>query len=256
MNIEGIFFDLYGTLIIYGDMERAWKDWLSTIHTNLREAGLSLSIDELAHACEGFFRSEISQTQFDGLTVYERRLKRLCDDLNIQPDREILRKTAETSLAAWQRYISPDPGAASLLADLRNKYKLALVTNFDHPPHLHQYLPTTGLAEVFDVIVISAEVGVRKPSPGIFEIALERTGLDASNVIYVGDSPADDVPGALEAGIKPVLISRSGSFFSNDFEAPKEKTDATSVTLGYNQHQVEIISSLSDLYSLLMEVSE
>src|SRR5262249_22018219 len=64
-----------------------------------------------------------------------------------------------------------------------------------------------GLARFFKSIVISGEVGVKKPDPGIFRIALEQTGLQADEVVYVGDTQ-EDVDGAKAAGIRPILIAR------------------------------------------------
>ena len=47
MEVKGIFFDLYGTLMIYGDMVRAWEDWFSAIHESLVRHGYDNSKDFL-----------------------------------------------------------------------------------------------------------------------------------------------------------------------------------------------------------------
>ncbi len=67
-----------------------------------------------------------------------------------------------------------------------------------------------GLSPYLDGIVTSAEVGARKPDPAIFERALALAGVPASTAMHVGDKPADDVAGARNAGIEPVLIVREG----------------------------------------------
>ncbi len=61
-----------------------------------------------------------------------------------------------------------------------------------------------------DFVVASAAVGVGKPHPDIFRYALDRAGLEASGVLYVGDSYISDVLGARTLGITPVLIDREG----------------------------------------------
>ena len=55
MTINGIFFDLYGTLLVYGNMDTAWSDWLNTLHKQLRLRGLTLSIESLAETCDQFY---------------------------------------------------------------------------------------------------------------------------------------------------------------------------------------------------------
>ena len=52
----------------------------------------------------------------------------------------------------------------------------------------------------------SGVVGVAKPDPRIFAIALERLGVAAEHTIHVGDTPAADVDGAIAAGVTPVLV--------------------------------------------------
>lgn len=60
----------------------------------------------------------------------------------------------------------------------------------------------------FPVIVVSEDVGVWKPDPRIFEIALERCGFGPEDAIYVGDSVVADIPGARAAGIRAVWMNR------------------------------------------------
>lgn len=70
--------------------------------------------------------------------------------------------------------------------------------------------------------MISEEVGVKKPDPQIFSYALARTGLQASEVIYVGDSE-EDVEGALAAGIFPIRIIRHGIDSNSNMTGRTEK---------------------------------
>ena len=65
------------------------------------------------------------------------------------------------------------------------------------------------LRPFFDAVVVSGDVGVKKPDPAIFAPALEQTGLATDEALFVGDSPEDDVAGARAAGLRPVLIRRA-----------------------------------------------
>ncbi len=53
-------------------------------------------------------------------------------------------------------------------------------------------------------------VGVAKPQPRIFEIAIEEAGVPPDQILYVGDNPEDDIKGANNMGIDAVLINRPG----------------------------------------------
>jgi putative hydrolase of the HAD superfamily len=68
-----------------------------------------------------------------------------------------------------------------------------------------------GLGGLLDVVVTSAEAGVRKPDPRIFETALAAIQCPPERAIYVGDSLDVDVAGGRAAGIRSVLIDRSPS---------------------------------------------
>ncbi len=83
MTYHGVFFDLYGTLLIYGDLSTAWSDWLSAIHQSLRECGFSVSKALLASRCDSFFARPAPLAQEDGLSVLERRIQALCADLGV-----------------------------------------------------------------------------------------------------------------------------------------------------------------------------
>lgn len=100
------------------------------------------------------------------------------------------------------------PGALETLDELRRRgYGVGLISNWDL--RLRTILDGLALTPRLDPIIISAEVGVEKPSPKIFEEALRRAGVDARQAAYVGDSYEWDVVGARGAGMRPVLINPS-----------------------------------------------
>ncbi len=84
-----------------------------------------------------------------------------------------------------------------------------IVSNWD--VSLHAVLRDTGIAELVDAVLTSAQEGVAKPDPAIFARALERVGVsDPRSAVHVGDSVEFDVQGARAAGITPVLLDRAG----------------------------------------------
>ena len=223
MTINGIFFDLYGTLLVYENMDAAWSDWLNALHAQLKLRGLTRSIDSLAKTCDQFYsKSEPTPRQHD-LTVFEQRIQNLCFDLELNIIAADIKVIANKVVNAWQKHISLDPEAHRVLNILHRSKKLALVTNFDHPPHIRPILNKFDLAPYFDSVVISGEVGVKKPDPRIFDAALEQTGIKPEEAIYVGDTE-DDTKAACAAGMVPVLIQRNYEGNAFDFSANKHNT--------------------------------
>ena len=208
-EIRGVFFDLYGTLLCYGDMEAAGESWYHAIRCELIDNSHAFDEETLVRLCEEFLLQPEPPVQDDGLTVYERRMRVLVGELEVKLEVEELRQISEASVAAWHAYTPLDPEAKSVLGELQGRYKLALISNFDHPPHVHRLLDDLALRPFFDAVVVSGDVGVKKPDPAIFAPALEQTGLATDEALFVGDSPEDDVAGARAAGLRPVLIRRS-----------------------------------------------
>jgi beta-phosphoglucomutase len=83
---------------------------------------------------------------------------------------------------------------------------LGVLSNFG--PHLREVLDNLGLLPFFDFVVVSAEVGLAKPDPRIFDRVVEEAGVPRKRILYVGDHVGDDVEGARGAGLDAVLIDR------------------------------------------------
>ncbi len=100
------------------------------------------------------------------------------------------------------------PDAAPALTALRAAgIRTVVVSNWD--ASLHERLLETGLSELVDGALASAEVGSAKPAGAIFAAALERAGT--RDAWHVGDTVREDVEGALAAGLRAVLIARGGA---------------------------------------------
>lgn len=100
-------------------------------------------------------------------------------------------------------------GAAALLAALQPRARIVIVTN-NLLDEQQDKLAFCGLAPLVDVLVASEDVGVSKPDPGIFRIALERGGVAADEAVMVGDSWVNDIAGARTAGIRGVWFNPDG----------------------------------------------
>lgn len=97
------------------------------------------------------------------------------------------------------------------LAELKKRgLILGLISNVDHD--IASLFQELGLTPLLQVVVTSQEVGFNKPQPQIFEEALRQAGVQAQEVMYVGDHYQIDVVGANGAGMQGVLLDRGGYF--------------------------------------------
>ncbi len=112
---------------------------------------------------------------------------------------------------AWELF----PETKGVLALLRSKgLKLGIVSNFDS--RIYDVCTDLGIISCFDYFVISSEVGYAKPSPEIFSIALERSGIHPSHCIHIGDSLEHDHYGARSVGIHVLLLDKRGKYKARD----------------------------------------
>lgn len=103
------------------------------------------------------------------------------------------------------------PGTREALERLRSRgFKLAIVSNAEG--QVESDARRFGLAPFFDTIIDSHVVGVAKPDPRIFQIALERLGVGPDEVRFAGDIYSIDILGARAAGIEAALIDQHGRY--------------------------------------------
>ena len=77
-----------------------------------------------------------------------------------------------------------------------------------------------GVSDLFEAVIISADLGLRKPNPMIFRRMLEILALEPESVLFVGDTPREDVMGARNVGIPTAWLSRGKGPFPEDLPAP------------------------------------
>lgn len=133
--------------------------------------------------------------------------------------------------------------AKKLLRQAREQFKVALISNFTHAPVIYKSLRKVGISEFFNVVVVSEEVGWRKPCSLIFQDALSRLQVEAHQAIYIGDSPIEDIKGAKQAGLKAVFVPSQFSTLK-DLKESKQEPDYIAKDL------TAICQSLSQILSI------
>jgi HAD superfamily hydrolase (TIGR01662 family) len=127
-------------------------------------------------------------------------------DQGVELSDDDVRLFLQAAHEAWSsHYVLADSTHALLEALRARGLKLALVSNTASPQWLLQpILERQGIAERVDAIVLSSEVGKRKPHPAIFERALSELDVDASDALFVGDRLEADVLGASRVGMMTI----------------------------------------------------
>ena len=137
----------------------------------------------------------------------EQRFRDLLGRLGIAEDDLVDRLTAVH--LGWISRVSSAPAHhVEVLERLRARCRLAICSNFSHTPTALHVLEREGLGGLFDVVVVSADVGLRKPHPRIFERVFDELGVPMGDALHVGDSLAKDVAGAAPLGLGTVWITR------------------------------------------------
>ena len=108
-----------------------------------------------------------------------------------------------------------------VLKQLQQSYKLALVTNGSSDLQ-REKLEGSRLGRYFDIVIISGDLGIRKPDPRIFSTVIDRLGVSVEMAVMVGNSLESDIAGAQQVGIKSVWLNRDGKKDDDSVQADHE----------------------------------
>ncbi len=135
--------------------------------------------------------------------LHEQAFEAVLPDAHRGSSAELVDTWRQARMSALSLY----PETREVLTELGSRMPLALVTN-GATQLQRAKLVQTGIEDHFDVIVDSETVGVGKPSPEMFEVALQRLGVERGEVAMVGNDLRRDVGGARAAGIRPIWVHR------------------------------------------------
>ena len=188
-GVKWLFFDIGSTLV---DETKVYDD----IFHKIAVAG-GVSVEEVKTRAIGFYKQ------------------------NKRGHREVIRLLG-VDYPEWSPlYEELYPDTMECLRILKKKYKLGIIAN--QIPGAEKRLEEMGIRRYFDVIVSSAEEGVAKPDPRIFNIALIRAGCTPEQAVMIGDRIDNDIVPAKQMGMKTVWIRQGVGRYWNiqgDCETP------------------------------------
>jgi putative hydrolase of the HAD superfamily len=216
--IRAVLFDLGGTLLEFNPHNLPWLEWeragLEGAHAALSAEGHALPLETFVARFEDSLPERWEQASRGGPNL------RLGDVIREAALAGGVRPSADDIEKAIAAYIAPldalvvayDDAPDTLEALSRQGFKIGLISNTMWPGTYHlREMERTGILRYFDHTVFSADVGLWKPHPAVYRLALDALEVTAQEAIFIGDMPAYDIVGARRAGIRAVYKRNRGS---------------------------------------------
>ena len=209
-NIKGIIFDYGGTIDSNG------KHWAEVLWESYQDKKIPVTKSQFREAyvyAERFLATNLVILPEDNFHVLLR--KKLDLQIDYLIEKEYLPSEAKKSqyniVVSDQCYNFVSTLIAKelpILKQLKNKYPMVLVSNFYG--NVQAVLEDFGLLYLFDSIIESAVVGLRKPDPAIFGLGVEALNLPAEEIVVIGDSHTKDIVPATTNGCQTIWLKGPG----------------------------------------------
>lgn len=201
-----ILFDFFGTLVDY-DSRRAVTEYPQTL-TVLEELGASLTGEELlTRWADSWLPFELrSQQDHREFSMTEVGTAFLTDVLGRMPGADEVARLNAAYINEWNGGVYHIDGLTGWIKELSRSYRLAIVSNTHEADLVPNHLERLGIADLFDLVVLSVELGWRKPHPEIYTAAMDGLRLRPEQAVFVGDTHLADFIGPQQAGITAYLI--------------------------------------------------
>ena len=205
-SIKGIIFDYGGTIDTNGIhwSEVIWQQYIKA------GAGIDKALfrDAYVHGERSLAKSPIIESSDTFLTLLKKKIAIQFSFLKEHTGQEALTKELETTIAdgCYRNVLQTIDTTRSIVMQLGMHYPMVLVTNFygNMPVVLKEF----GLDGLFRKIVESSVVGIRKPSPELFALGLEALGMEAGEIVVIGDSYKKDIYPSLTLGCRTVWLKK------------------------------------------------
>jgi putative hydrolase of the HAD superfamily len=206
---KAIFFDVGNTLLLpYPSAADICAEVLGWHGHQVDPIDLSRALDFADRAYEEKYRQDDSfwMKEADTANFWIELYELMLSQAGVEDDTTALATDIYTEFGYAQRW-QPYPDVLPVLTRLSESgYTIGLVSNWD--TRLTSLSIDMGLSKYLDFVISSASVGLLKPQPEIFELALDRAGVTANEAMHVGDHYYADIMGARSVGITPVLLDR------------------------------------------------
>ncbi len=211
MRNKGILFDMFDTLMMIEQNHQFYIPSLKNTYKILKNNGINASFSDFFDAytkarTELYEKADANNEE----PHFNERIVKALELLgyNYSKDNPIVKNATFAFCKEFMKYVRIDKNAKKVLRKLNEKYQLGIVSNFAIPECVEKLLQDNGITDLFNVVVVSGAINKRKPSPEIFETAIEALNLNVEDVMFVGDTLEADIKGANEVGMKTIFIER------------------------------------------------
>ncbi|MBA7627985.1 Phosphoglycolate phosphatase [subsurface metagenome] len=233
-EVKAIFFDLDNTLYDYNFSSDYSKN---KVFSYLLNRYPHLKQDDILSSYEKIIQDAVEEETkgLYGAWDRQKRFSRLLLSLGLKDD-GLSKKLVTIFAEARAESSKPYPETQDVLSKLKEKYVLGVITN---GPSVYQReeISLLKLEAYFSHILISEEIGFRKPEKEIFQIAIKKAGCRPEEAVMVGDNLGEDIEAAKNLGMKTVLFDSKNRFTKEDL-APEERPD----------YLIRRLTELLDLY--------
>jgi putative hydrolase of the HAD superfamily len=205
--LGAVIFDFGDTLLRFDFDEEVWLDCL---RVTLREADLPVEAaeavrDDLRRRMAELYGDPDEYAELDWIQAVTEAM------LRYGPPRspELVRAAIAAGDRGWAAARHLHPEAISLLKAIRERgLKVGIVSNTPDPPDLWlDNLAADGVTEHVDAVVLSSQLGRRKPAPEIYRAALDALDVAPENALFVGDRVREDIQGPAALGMHTCLVT-------------------------------------------------
>jgi putative hydrolase of the HAD superfamily len=211
MMIKSVFFDFWSTLVVFEGEEaviQMRRERAKRFRREFGDCGYIFTLERIWQAFETV-RSrcfELRNSNHKEIRASEVALW-ILEELGVAPKGVHDRFTDLYSNAVLSMNLSLQDGTAQVLESLKkNGLKIGLISNTEHGGIERKLLKEMGIDQYFDSLVLSCDIGIRKPAPEIFRHALTSLSVQAEESLHVGDSPEMDVSGSRRAGMIGIYL--------------------------------------------------
>ena len=195
MKYQAVIFDLGGTLIANTLENTKWRIEMAAI--------LSVPEADIARAWEATFKKRMTGEFY----LAHDCIAHCCRELNLHVTEEQMQRAAKLRLKTTrEQVLTIQPHAVETISQLKMKgHKIGLLSNCSSETIILWYeTPFTG---IFDITVFSCAVGLMKPDPRIYHVALEKLQVSPNECLYIADGMDGELKAAAAVGMTPVRIS-------------------------------------------------
>lgn len=200
-DLTAVFLDLDDTLSDeLHHMRSAYAASLRQLSNRLTPSQAEETLDRYMEIATDLYR----RTAWDELTR-EHRVELALKRANIAPDAQLPAAIVRGYSENYHEGMRLLPGAKRLLKAAERR-RTCLITN-GQTDRQRENLRRLSIDASFDHILISEEIGIRKPDPAIFRRALDLTGANPDQAVMIGDNAIADIAGAAALGIRTIWVN-------------------------------------------------